>query len=45
MLFAYLLEAHPRFKGRVAQIAQRMEELGDTVHQRVYRGRGLGRPE
>ena len=36
MLFAYLLEAHPRFKGRVAQIAQRMEERGDTLCTSVF---------
>jgi predicted nucleic acid-binding protein len=31
MLFAYLLEGHQEFKGRVAQIARRMEERGDTL--------------
>jgi predicted nucleic acid-binding protein len=36
MLFAYLLEAHPQFKGRVSQIAHRMEERGDTLCTSVF---------
>lgn len=36
MLFAYLFEAHPQFKVRVAQIAHRMEERGDTLCTSVF---------
>jgi len=36
MLFAYLFEAHPQFKGRVEQIALRMEERGDTLCTSVF---------
>jgi predicted nucleic acid-binding protein len=36
MLFAYLLEGHPEFKPRVAQIARRMEERGDTLCTSVF---------
>ena len=36
MLFAYLLEGHPEFKSRVAQITQRMEERGDTLCTSVF---------
>lgn len=36
MLFAYLFEAHPHFKVRVAQIAHRMEERGDTLCTSVF---------
>lgn len=36
MLFAYLFEGHPEFKPRVAQIAHRMEERGDTLCTSVF---------
>lgn len=36
MLFAYLFEGHPEFKPRVAQIAKRMEERGDTLCTSVF---------
>jgi len=36
MLFAYLFEGHPEFKTRVAQIAHRMEERGDTLCTSVF---------
>ena len=36
MLFAYLFEAHPEFKARVAQIARRMQERGDTLCTSVF---------
>jgi uncharacterized protein len=31
MLFVYLFEGHPEFTSRVAQIARRMQERGDTL--------------
>jgi uncharacterized protein len=36
MLFAYLFEGHPEFKSRVAQIARRMQERGDTLCTTVF---------
>ena len=36
MLFAYLFEGHPEFKSRVAQIARRMQERGDTLCTSVF---------
>jgi predicted nucleic acid-binding protein len=36
MLFAYLFEGHPESKARVAQIANRMEERGDTLCTSVF---------
>ena len=36
MLFAYLFEAHPDFKTRVAQIARKMEERRDTLCTSVF---------
>jgi predicted nucleic acid-binding protein len=36
MLFAYLFEGHPEFKSRVAQIARRMRERGDTLCTSVF---------
>ena len=36
MLFAYLFEGHPEFKPRVAQIANRMEDRGDTLCTSVF---------
>jgi len=36
MLFAYLLEGHPEFKPKVAQIARRMEERGDALCTSVF---------
>ncbi len=36
MLFAYLFEGHPEFKPKVAHIAQRMEERGDTLCTSVF---------
>ena len=36
MLFAYLFEGHPEFKTRVAHIANRMEERGDTLCTSVF---------
>ncbi len=36
MLFAYLLEGHQEFAPRVAQIARRMEERGDTLCTSVF---------
>jgi predicted nucleic acid-binding protein len=36
MLFAYLFEGHPEFKPRVVQIANRMEERGDTLCTSVF---------
>ncbi|HEV2201349.1 MAG TPA: type II toxin-antitoxin system VapC family toxin [Bryobacteraceae bacterium] len=36
MLFAYLFEAHPEFTVRVAQIARRMQERGDTLCTSVF---------
>ena len=36
MLFAYLFEGHTEFKSRVAQIARRMEERGDTLCTSVF---------
>ena len=36
MLFAYMFEGHPEFKSRVAQVARRMEERGDTLCTSVF---------
>ncbi len=36
MLFAYLFEAHPQFSAKVAHIARRMEERGDTLCTSVF---------
>jgi predicted nucleic acid-binding protein len=36
MLFAYLFEGHLEFKPKVAQIADRMEERGDTLCTSVF---------
>ena len=36
MLFAYLFEGHAEFKSRVAHIARRMEERGDTLCTSVF---------
>src|SRR5215831_18012946 len=36
MLFAYMFEGHPGFKSRVAQIARRMGERGDTLCTSVF---------
>jgi predicted nucleic acid-binding protein len=36
MLFAYMFEGHPEFKSRVAHIARRMEERGDTLCTSVF---------
>ena len=36
MLFAYMFEGHPEFKPRVAHIARRMEERGDTLCTSVF---------
>jgi predicted nucleic acid-binding protein len=36
MFFAYLFEDHPEFKPKVAQIARRMEERGDTLCTSVF---------
>ena len=36
MLFAYLFEGHQEFKPKVAQIAHRMEERGDTLCTSVF---------
>jgi len=36
MLFAYMFEGHSEFKSRVARIARRMEERGDTLCTSVF---------
>jgi predicted nucleic acid-binding protein len=36
MLFAYLFEGHAEFKAKVAHIAKRMEERGDTLCTSVF---------
>ncbi len=36
MLFAYLFEGHAEFKHKVAHIAHRMEERGDTLCTSVF---------
>jgi len=36
MLFAYLFEGHPEFHDKVADIARRMEERGDTLCTSIF---------